>query len=183
MENESINGRLSKIDPTKGPLMFVLIGMPASGKSTWRAAYLGYRNGTTDRSLVILSTDDIVERIAAENGVTYDEAFDLVSMKDREREMKANFAEALERGDDIIVDRTNLSVASRNKFISRGRQSKHNYQAIGVVFDVSPEELERRRNARHEAEGKSIPQQHIDDMVSRYEAPRSDEFDFIIKGN
>jgi len=51
--------------------LIILIGPPASGKSTWREKFLASQ---TDE-WVVCSTDDLLDKWAAERGLTYDEAF------------------------------------------------------------------------------------------------------------
>jgi len=48
---------------------YQLVGVPASGKSTW------VENQDWAKDYVIVSTDDFVEKYAADQGKTYNEVF------------------------------------------------------------------------------------------------------------
>ncbi len=65
------------------PKLYMLIGVPASGKSTWLK-----KNMSPDS--VIVSSDDHVERLAAMQGKTYNEAFKEVA-SDATRAMTVSY--------------------------------------------------------------------------------------------
>jgi len=152
----------------------MLVGVPASGKSTWRVTRLGGFG-------IELSTDDIIERLADRWGFTYNEIFkDTISFA--EKVMKRDFIEAAERDVDVIIDRTNLTAKSRRKWIEMLKL--YQYEIDCVVFPevgseaLSHEEWKRRLNSR---QGKSIPQEVLDRMINSYEIPlKSEGFDNII---
>lgn len=153
----------------------ILVGLPGSGKSTWVSnqpmfqAYTDYSRyvGT---AAVVVSSDDVIENVASQYGLLYDEAFaDLAKFAD------TVFWQTLERyiayGRDIIIDRTNLTKASRKKIIDIFGP-KH-YFIDAVVFPTPNQvELERRLNSRR---GKTIPQSVMDRMAQSFEMPTMDE--------
>ncbi len=79
-------------------------------------------------------------------------------------------------GRNFIIDRTNLTVKSRAKFIQKLKL--HNYEIEAVVFPevgseaLSKEEWKRRLDSRP---GKTIPQEVLDQMVDSYEIPLMSE--------
>lgn len=153
--------------------LFLLIGPPACGKSTWRARYLA---SATD-STTVVSSDDVLERFAAENGWTYDEAWHRVDSKLVTRTVNEEFDAAVKRGDDIIVDRTNMTAKIRRSFMSRvPKQTRR----IAVMFPIERDELDRRLAARHAETGKYVPKSAVDEMYRIYVAPDPNDFDEII---
>lgn len=154
--------------------LYLLVGPPCSGKSTWTAAHMA----DAARPTTIASTDDIIEERAAELGMTYSEAFKALDFKEIEKEMWARFKAALERGDDIIVDRTNMKVKSRASFLAQ--TPRKTYRTVAVVFEVPREELDRRLKARAEATGKNIPKFVVDGMIESYQEPQVGEVNEII---
>jgi predicted kinase len=149
----------------------MLVGVPASGKSTWH--HIKY--GDYDKNDYIASTDMIIQDIASNYGMTYNEGFkELISFA--EKVMWRQITSYLMRGSDFIIDRTNLTAKSRKKFIDKLKL--HRYEIECVVFPevgskaLSHEEWKRRLNSRH---GKSIPQEALDRMVNSYEIPLMSE--------
>lgn len=163
---------LKELVETKQPILILLIGPPASGKSTW------IKNNRKNE--VIISRDNIVEELANKKGLSYSESFN-----DKELQNEAN--QRLQKDihfnfyneKDIIVDMTNMNKSSRSKFLILGKQK--NYYCIGIVFEVEKNELYRRSEQRKNETGKEIPNEVIDSMLSRYEKPSEDEgFDEIL---
>lgn len=138
------------------PKCTFLVGLPGSGKSTWLAKHLGDMEHTT-----VLSTDDTIQYIAEEYGMTYDEAFkDLI--KFAEKVMWRSVEDALYFQDNIVIDRTNLTAKSRARFI----RAFEGYEFEAIVFPTpEPEEWKRRLASR---EGKTIPQHVLDSMELEY---------------
>lgn len=155
------------------PTIYMLVGAPASGKSTWRAKHLA----TAPRPTVVISSDDYIDEIARELNTTYSDAFRKADMKEITRVLNNQFDEAVKRGDDIILDRTNMSKKSRNKYLCRVPKT---YRKVAVVFNVGRELLDRRLADRAAATGKHIPKEVVDDMIKSYEEPSCGEFDEVI---
>ena len=154
-------------------ICYILVGMPASGKSTWM------RNQEWIDDTYVASTDDIIENIAAQYGLTYNEAFkDVVGFAEkvmwRELEMSAK------NGDLIYVDRTNRSAKSRKKYIDFLKPYGYTFKAI--VFPT-PDETEWRRRLDSRP-GKTIPKNALKSMRYSYEMPLPGEgFDEIVYEN
>ena len=155
------------------PTIYVLIGPPASGKSTWREAYCAKIAEPT----VVLSTDDLIEDYAISNGINYNEAFGLIDFSELEKKMFSNMRDAFANSCNVIVDRTNMSVKSRRRFLSNVPK---NYNKIAVVFDIEPSLLFQRLNKRAKETGKNIPEKNVMSMIGNYQEPTLEEFDSII---
>lgn len=156
------------------PSIYVLVGVPGSGKSTWTDNFLG----TTDLPFVVVSSDMVLDAIAKEKGLTYSDVFsefiDFATSK-----AKQTFRDAIVEGTSIIYDQTNLSKKKRKGIL---QQTPKNYHKVAVVFDTDAEEVERRLVMREQATGKHISKKLLSDMYSRWETPTVDEgFDVIIK--
>ena len=158
------------------PKCTILVGVPGSGKTTWR------ENVPQDvqHFTIELSTDDVIDRLADRWGFTYDQIFkDTISFA--EKVMKRDLIEAAERDVDIIIDRTNLSVKSRRKFIEMLKLYEYDFEA--VVFPMPgteklpSEEWTRRLDSR---KGKTVPAYILSSMIEHYEVPTEAEgFDKI----
>jgi len=155
------------------PTIYILIGPPASGKSTWREAY----RAKIAEPTVVLSTDDLIEDYAAKNGINYTEAFGLIDFSELEKKMFSNMRDAFSNSHNVIVDRTNMSMKSRRRFLSNVPK---NYNKIAVVFDIEPSLLFQRLNKRAEETGKNIPEKNVLTMIQNYQEPTLEEFDSII---
>lgn len=141
--------------------LYMLIGVPGSGKSTWVTDLLL----KSDTALRVLSTDEYIQYHADIVGKTYDEVFtDMI--RPAEKHMYAQLALAIKNNDDIIWDQTNLSFKIRSKKLKR---IPTYYRRVAVVFETpEPEEHARRLNSRP---GKSIPPAMIAGMIKAMEPP------------
>jgi predicted kinase len=144
------------------PKVYVLVGVPGSGKSTW----IAQQDWARDCSIV--STDHWIEVFARELGRTYSEVFDLF-MPAAVRAMSAQVALAQQQGRDIVWDQTSVSVASRAKKFA----SLPDYEHVAVVFATpEPAELARRLAQRP---GKVIPESVVQHMINTFELPTESE--------
>lgn len=159
------------------PTCHFLIGPPASGKSTFRAQFIAARPEGSN-PLVVISSDDLIDEFALENGLTYSQAFHEVDMKAIDRTVRERFAQAIRAGHDIMIDRTNMTSKSRNKLLS---QLTSDYKRIAVIFEVPRDVLDARLAARAESTGKSIPAFVVDRMIASYHEPVAGEFHEVIR--
>jgi predicted kinase len=152
------------------PKAFILVGVPGSGKSTWISKAPVDWNNT-----VIASTDNYVEQEAKRQNKTYSEVFKDV-MPDAVNHMAKTVVDAVRNKQDIIWDQTSTTRHTRAKKL---RMLPSNYETIAVVFPTpDKKELIRRLGSRP---GKTIPDEVVNDMITRWEEPTEDEgFDKII---
>jgi hypothetical protein len=148
--------------------IIMLVGVPASGKSTWIEKEF-------QDECVVISTDDIIQLVADIEGKTYNEVFNRF-IKPAERMMWEEFDLAIEdEMHPIVIDRTNLNPKSRKKFFDRltNFHKNHGYEIEAVVFPTpEKEEWERRLNSRP---GKTIPQNVLDSMAQSMQQPTLSE--------
>ena len=144
---------------------YMLIGVPASGKSTWRAEH----GGDAD----VISTDDIIEQTAQASGRTYNEAFK-ENIKFATEIANSRAKHAFATGNDVIWDQTNLTPKSRKPKLA---MVPDEYEKIAVVF-LTPDEEEWQR--RLDRPGKSVPQNILMGMRDSMVFPDPEEgFDRI----
>ena len=155
------------------PEAILLIGPPGAGKTTWRDSYMCSAPANT----VVLSTDDLIEAWATERGLTYAEARRQVDFTQMETAMKAAFRDAVSARRDLVIDRTNLRIASRRKWLA----NLPGYRRIAVVFEVPEDELRRRLAHRAATGGKFVSPKLLAGMLASYEPPAADEFDEIVR--
>jgi tRNA uridine 5-carbamoylmethylation protein Kti12 len=150
------------------PKFDMLIGLPASGKSTITNKHL---NSSTSKTV---SSDNIVEGIAKSVGVTYNEAWP--HCQDFAHKICGHFTkEHVKNGHDIISDQTNLTKKSRA--IKLALIPKHYTKIAHVVSTPAKEEHDHRLNNR---QGKNIPEATMKQMAASYQEPTHDEgFDEI----
>lgn len=150
--------------------LYMLIGVPGAGKSTWLATQMFDYNKT-----VIASSDNYIEKKAEEVGQTYNTVFKDV-IKDATKDMNEKISFAIKNNFDIVWDQTNVTADSRKKKLARIPKS---YKKIAVVFKIpDAEEHARRLSSRP---GKNIPPDVVSDMISKFQMPTIGEgFDEII---
>lgn len=142
--------------------LYMLVGIPASGKTTWA------NNQSFTKDCVIISTDQYVEEYAAQTGKTYTEAFQEYMPIAVDR-MADAVIEAREADRNIIWDQTSTSIATRAKKF----RMLPNYYAIAVVFPIPErQELERRLTSRP---SKIVPIDVVDRMIGNWEEPTLEE--------
>ena len=157
------------------PTLYILIGLPGSGKSFWVRDHMA-RCATPTH---IASTDDVLERLAAERHLTYAQAHQ-TCFKEAEREFKAGMQKASQQGIDIIVDRTNVFQSARRKVMALiDSNTRVVYRRVGVVFDVHEAVLRERIERRHRETGKNVPWDVVTSMRESYVEPTGEEFHIL----
>ena len=146
----------------KIPKCYQLVGVAASGKSTW------INDQIWALGLTIVSTDAFVEDYARAQGKTYSEVF-TEYMPTAVGLMAEQVIFAREHGHTVIWDQTSTTVKSR----ARKFHMLPNYEHIAVVFKTPDHtELMRRLMSRP---GKEIPDHVIASMIASWEEPTEEE--------
>lgn len=137
--------------------LYVMVGVPASGKSTW------IKNQVWAKDIPVVSTDRFVEEYAKEQGKTYSEVFQEympIAVK-----LMANQALICQANNkDIIWDQTSTTVATRAKKI----RMLPEYYKIAVVMKTPPTSMLQQRLASRP--GKDIPWEIVSNMAQQLEA-------------
>jgi len=143
--------------------IFVLVGPPSVGKSTWIS-------NTFEETPYIINRDDIVNQVASSLGWSYDDMFMLPpsdaeigdidekygevvksppfikwsdksfsKVLDANNQVHKNFmqrvSQAVPSGKDIVVDMTNMSANSRRSALRAIQGAEEEYEKIAVVFE------------------------------------------------
>lgn len=141
---------------------YQLIGVPGSGKSTW------IKNQTWALGMFVVSTDNLVEAYAKEQGKTYSQVFKDY-MPTAVKLMADQVVFCRKHNLDLIWDQTSTTVASR----TRKFNMLPDYEHIAVVFRTPEKsELERRLASRP---GKEIPAYVVEQMIDGFQMPTEDE--------
>jgi predicted kinase len=144
------------------PKCYQLIGVPASGKSTW------IKNQDWALGLTIISTDPFVEDYARAQGKTYSEVF-TEYMPTAVELMAEQVVFAREHSHTVLWDQTSTTIKSRE----RKFRMLPDYEHIAVVFRTPDRaELDVRLSGRP---GKHIPKNVIDSMIASWEEPTLEE--------
>ena len=160
--------------------IFVLVGPPSVGKSTWI-------ENTFEEEPYIINRDDLVEQVAEEYGWTYDEMFasppqdaNVGDVDDKygtvaespswmtwqdtvfDKVLEANnkiqqlfttrVSEAVPSGQDIVVDMTNMNAASRKNALKAIEGNEPDYKKVAVVFEFEGAEEAIQAVAQKRAE-------------------------------
>lgn len=151
--------------------LIVLVGPPCSGKSTW------VKNNLKD--YIRISRDSLLEGMFKDRG-SYSDIFKSLTedeQKSIDIQLMKEYKLALNAGENIVIDMTNMSKKSRAKFLNGYKELK-NYNKHAKVFFISEEGFSRRNEMRSFS-GKSIPHYLYLDMVKRFTFPLKDEFDYV----
>lgn len=166
------------------PVCMLMIGMPASGKSTFLRKLESLINQDDNVMLPIESVDDQAEIAAKKLGLNYTDFMDQNYSKVISgylNNIDNNIQKYTEEGVGFIVDQTLLTKQFRNNRMKNAQ----NFFKIGISFEIERGELDRRLKDRHEKTGKSIPTDVLDRMRGQYERPSIlegfDELIFIKK--
>ena len=146
----------------KIPTVYVLIGLPGAGKSTW------VTQQDWASTCAYISTDHYVDRFAARTRQTYNQVFQAVMPRAIRLMMRA-VRRAQAQCQDIVWDQTNLTRASR----ARKFRLLPEYQHVAVVFAAPEAEEHARRLASRP--GKRIPDTVLASMTQSYDPPEESE--------
>jgi predicted kinase len=150
--------------------LYVLVGVPGSGKTTW----IGHQTFDWDNT-VIVSTDRYVKQYARSVGKTYSEVFQEY-MPTAVEKMAQAVTEAFESNKTVVWDQTSTSISTRAKKL---RMAPAHYTKVAVVFDTPRKDVHDKFLNRP---GKEIPAEVIQDMIAKFVYPTlSEGFDKITK--
>lgn len=149
------------------PMLYIMVGMPSSGKSTWAKTVPHAR---------VVDIDEIVTSVEGTYG-NYD-----VRRKPYYKALETlRVAHALEGGRDVVLDRTCYKASTRKRFIDLAHSLGAEVTIVEVVTPLTPVELGVRRYLK---DSRGLGVEHwidvCESMADRYESPTSREgFDHI----
>jgi tRNA uridine 5-carbamoylmethylation protein Kti12 len=162
----------------------MLVGLPGTGKSTWTDRFKrkhiselneqSFKTNTQFQyNLSVISTDDIVQTIADQHRLTYNQMFDNITYSFAEKISHKLAKYAFDRNDIVIWDQTNLTLMSRAKKLVL---VPSHYKKICIVFRIPDDHIDRLQSRV----GKIIPEDVMMNMIKSYQQPTLTEgFDDI----
>lgn len=139
-------------------MLFVSVGIPGCGKSTYGERFKRELNG----NVCIVCPDSVREHLYGDASIQGDgeKVFSIVY------DLAEN---ALERGETVYFDATNTTVFSRRRLLQR--LSCYAGECVAVYFNV-PLEVCKRRNAQR---SRVVPDSVIDRMHNKLTKPTKNE--------
>jgi tRNA uridine 5-carbamoylmethylation protein Kti12 len=166
----------------------VLVGPPAIGKSTYT------KNVLSTLEPCVVSRDEVVEEVAKDSGLTYNEFYARLSdpslselRNNIEKTLQERFKSAIENKKNVVVDMTHMNKKSRRRTLNHVAQKE--YEKIAVVFKFDKnmipylQKISSIREQQYKQLGKTkqIPDQVFYEMVDRFEPVDKEEgFDTIL---
>lgn len=167
------------------PLVYMNVGIPNSGKSTFSnpltcPAFEDLRNSLNDTvKLKYISTDYFIEDVANMFNASYNEVFfDLI--KFAEKMMYKKLDKCIEQNCTFVWDQTNVTGKIRKEKLAK---IPSYYRKVALYYPIELTKALTRNEKRFE---KSLPVKVLTDMQTKLERPAYDEgFDdiFIISQN
>ena len=146
--------------------VYILIGAPGSGKSTWSKSM-----EKNKPNIVRLCPDDFRAML----GTSEDDQS--VSHK-AFQETRTHMDAALASGKSVIIDATNMHHKARKDFLKIAK--KYNAKKIAIVFEHTLNTLIERNKKRGEEGGRIVPIDVIERMINNYQVPTHADFDDVI---
>lgn len=144
------------------PVLYMLIGLPGSGKSTWCNRIAVFPR------MLYLSTDIYIETSAALQEKTYNEVFQ-DEIKNAEKELQSDLKAYTECKASFVWDQTNLTKKSRAKKL---KQIPSFYRKIAVFFNT---DYEKCLQVQKDRKDKNVPENVMQSMYDNLEEPSLDE--------
>jgi len=147
-------------------VLTLLIGLPGSGKSYWN------EHNTYQRNTTVVSRDETMMRMG-EFPTNYHATWETADHKAVDKEVNRIFQSALKDGDDIVIDKTNLTRKGRRKYINEAKRKGYRIEAKIFVpgFATIKERQEDREN------NKVISDKVLERMVKSFSFPLDNEVD------
>ncbi len=148
--------------PNDKKAVVLLVGAPASGKSTWG------KNFANKVGAVYISSDELRAQLGkGESDQSINSQVFMVAKSKLER--------ALSMGKHVVVDATNIDRGTRKTFVVPAKE--HGAYIIAVVFEVPKEELLRRDAQRERHVGPEV----IDKYLHKLKIPvEGEEVDKVV---
>lgn len=151
------------------PELIVLVGLPASGKSTFQSSH----EGTGE---FVYSTDRYIETTVNEFGYkSYDEAF-ASQIGPATKTMNEALTHAIRLKQDIWWDQTNMTAKKRRSILSQfPAKSGYKKSCFCIAPPRNEEEWAELRRRLHSRPGKTIPWHVVESMFHSYVEPSLSE--------
>lgn len=134
--------------------LYMLVGLPGSGKSTWA------ENHKDEYKFKIISSDKIRGEMFGDESCQEDNGKIFQIMNQRTMQ-------TLSEGYDVCYDATNISRKSRKSILSLINNSKDNIEVIAIVFNTPFYQCLLNNNSR----SRKVPPEAIKRMMGQFEIP------------
>lgn len=141
------------------PKLYILCGIPCSGKSTWAKGCL--------MDAIHISRDEIRFSILKRGEEYFSHETEVY------KEFIYEIAQTLMHGYDVIADATHINHNSREKLTRAIDQYFTEYQIVYVVFPIAVETAQKRNMTRTGI--KQVPTVAIQTMFDRFSIPTLEE--------
>jgi predicted kinase len=142
----------------RAPRLYVLVGLPGSGKSTYARGEL--------QGVARVSLDDLRMMMS---GVAYDARYEPLVAEAAAATLEALLRRACEWGCDLVFDATNVTREHRQRAVQAAR--RHGVEPCCVFLDL-PLEVALTRNQQREH---VVPEEIVRRFHERLEPPTADE--------
>ena len=140
--------------------IYIAVGLPGSGKSTYA------KNFIKDKNIEYLSSDEL--RAVYGKDETDQSVTSIVF-----GHIKRKVDEFLKDGKNVLVDATSVNRRERSDYINTAK--KYGAKVIALVFKMDRQGLIDRNKKRGEQGGRVVPDWVIDKMLAKYEEPSTSE--------
>lgn len=141
------------------PKLYILCGIPCSGKSTWAKGCL--------MDAIHISRDEIRFSMLKDDEEYFSHETEVY------KEFIYEIAQTLMHGYNVIADATHINHSSREKLTCAIDYYFSNYQIVYVVFNISVTTCQQRNSMR--SGRKRVPSIAIETMHERFSEPTLDE--------
>jgi predicted ABC-type ATPase len=148
---------------------YVMVGLPACGKST-RVTSMCY----TDPDAFVYSTDNLIEKWSAKEGLTYNDGFSTY-IKEATQHMNENLRLALMSDMNVIWDQTNLGKKKRSKIINQLKAAGYDVKCECFMPPEDANDIEEWEHRLVNRPGKTIPDFIMKNMKQSFEIPELSE--------
>ena len=146
--------------------LYITVGLPGSGKSTY------VKNFIKDKDIEYLSSDEL--RAIYGKDETDQSVTSIVF-----GHIKRTVDEFLKDGKNVLVDATSVNRKERSDYINTAK--KYGAKVVAIVFKMDRQGLIERNKKRGEQGGRVVPDWVIDKMLNKFAEPSYDEgIDVII---
>lgn len=145
--------------------LWVTVGAPGSGKSTWAKQL-----ALSDANIVRVCPDDCRRAISGDSN---NQAVSYPAFCMAKDQMRNAFA----AGKSVVFDATNMHRKGRKDFVKMGKEN--GVKVIAQVFECDKATLLARNAKRGADGGRNVSEKVIDDMLARYQRPNKSEFDEV----
>lgn len=147
------------------PILYMLCGIPASGKTTWAMNFI--KKHSDEQEIHYVSRDSIRFELVEPQEEYFSHEKDVFHI------FFSVIAAFLSTNVDVIADATHLNKKSRAKLIRAIDTVFSDYNIIYVYFNIPIEEC-ARRNAKREGRAR-VPETVLEQMYHQYREPHFNE--------